>query len=132
MIRLNLLTKLIFLFPKVYRYRWPQRTLYDKNFISTIFPIVSQPIFRRSYKLTSIDAAYYSLHDNAYYLIKGDTYWKVNTALGRRLSTSSYVSNGQRITRYMNPLGAGKPVTKKWLHVCDVGRQEIHMSLPEA
>ena len=89
-------------------------------------------MFRRGYKLQTVDAAYYSIHDNAYYLFRGETYWKVNTALGRRLSTTSYMSGGKRITRYINPLYPGVPIVKKWLHVCDVGRQEIHISLPEA
>jgi len=126
--------KLIYLFKDnlVWRYRWPSKTLYDTSLIQSLFPIINdKPQLRKwSDQVRRVSAAYYSLTDDSYYLMWGNRYWKVDSNASKQLSTQTYYRNGRRIIRYVNPVSSPRLIASKWLHVCDVGQEEINMSLP--
>jgi len=121
---------LIYLFKDsfVYRYIWPDKFLYDINLIPKIFPVLN--MYKRGVKLYNIDAAYHSVQDDQYYLFKGNAFWKVNSKVQPAFKTISYF-NGPRTVSYLNPLSPGQPISNKWLHVCDIGLEELRLTFSD-
>ena len=85
-------------------------------------------------QLVRVSAAYYSLSDNSYYLMYGERYWRVNAVERRKVNESvrTYRRNGTPVKRWINPVDPPRTIASKWHHLCEVGPEEINLSLPDA
>ena len=119
----------------MWRYRWPSKQYHDYGLIKSMFPVVrSHGYWRWADQVVRVSAAYYSLSDNSYYLMYGERYWRVNAQEKRKASENvrTYRRNGVTVKRWVNPVDPPRNIATKWHHLCEVGPEEINLSLPDA